>query len=924
MAQRKVTQIIFIIFLLNPHAGVSQSNDQVFVGTRPLGMGGTFVALADDGNTIYWNPAGLPGLRRHEITTTYSNLFGLGIINSYLGYVFPLRDELAVGVDWYYLGYSDDELEYSRSKFNFSFGFQPIRKLSLGTNVKILLNDMSLDGTSYGKSSGIGWDVGLLFSPWQRFRIGIAVYDLTGTSVTYNNSMREEVLGQRFKGGVAWLPMEGVILAIDVDDRWHFGAEYWILNALGIRMGVQQDRKIIDKASSPLIPSFGISFRHKAVRIDYGFEVNPLLFPTHRISLSFQFRPALVSIKSAAIQHAPLFRSLHHYYEDQEFAQVTLKNSAEKDLPVKVSLFVPTMMETPHEEQIVLPAKTTDDYPLGVTFSDNILTSSRATFDNLVQPEVKVVYTQENQEKFAVRKIDPAYVLGRGKINWDEPERIASFVTPEDPVVDQFARYLIQYYNPILKDFLNKSNLGKAIILFDALGTLGVTYSPDLQTPFLQISKDRTAFDTVKYPGELLKVKIGDCDDLTVLYGSLLENLGIATIFLDVFAPGEGHIFLMFDSGVLIEDISSMFLDVHEVAVLDGRVWIPIETTLIGEPFFTAWQQGVFEYHKRKNEGLINEVDIRRAQGEYRPGSIEVAEVPFPELKGVNDLLKTDLKQYGLWLQQIVLQRIQVLKSAGDYYNAGAIYLEFSRLTEALEMFNTALNMNPGFPDAQNSLGVVYTMKGNYEQAMDYYERALELFPNHPGYKLNIAITNFLQGNKTLAKQEYDEAVKLDSRFTGELDLLLGLKKGKDLPTAKQIAEQTGKLPEVTLADELELSSALETIEKKDEQPISLPIDKATLTYRKTKAKSDNSVGLVFARRGNLRMAVEFFEKAHSADPEKIDYLINLTLAHYLQGQYAAALKGYEQIIRSNPELGYQLKFIESRGQEKPRIKRFE
>ena len=27
-----------------------------FVGTRPLGMGGAFIAVADDGNTITWNP----------------------------------------------------------------------------------------------------------------------------------------------------------------------------------------------------------------------------------------------------------------------------------------------------------------------------------------------------------------------------------------------------------------------------------------------------------------------------------------------------------------------------------------------------------------------------------------------------------------------------------------------------------------------------------------------------------------------------------------------------------------------------------------------------------------------------------------------------------------------------------------------------
>ncbi|MBT4055300.1 MAG: hypothetical protein HOE74_09215, partial [Candidatus Marinimicrobia bacterium] len=54
-----------------------QQYDQLFVGTRPLSMGGAFIAVADDANTISWNPAGLPGLRRTEFTTTYADLYAM-------------------------------------------------------------------------------------------------------------------------------------------------------------------------------------------------------------------------------------------------------------------------------------------------------------------------------------------------------------------------------------------------------------------------------------------------------------------------------------------------------------------------------------------------------------------------------------------------------------------------------------------------------------------------------------------------------------------------------------------------------------------------------------------------------------------------------------------------------------------------------
>ena len=90
---------IFIIGLVASLLCI-QGQDQLFVGTRPLSMGGAFIAVADDGNTITWNPAGLPRLRRTEFTTTYADLYVMGITQSYIGIVRPFGDKLALGMDW--------------------------------------------------------------------------------------------------------------------------------------------------------------------------------------------------------------------------------------------------------------------------------------------------------------------------------------------------------------------------------------------------------------------------------------------------------------------------------------------------------------------------------------------------------------------------------------------------------------------------------------------------------------------------------------------------------------------------------------------------------------------------------------------------------------------------------------------------------
>ena len=69
-----------------------------------------------------------------------------------------------------------------------------------------------------------------------------------------------------------------------------------------------------------------------------------------------------------------------------------------------------------------------------------------------------------------------------------------------------------------------------APILFDALGVHGLVYNIDLETPFLDIADDKSAFDTVKYPGDI-RDKIGDRDDLTALFGSLMANLELRLCF---------------------------------------------------------------------------------------------------------------------------------------------------------------------------------------------------------------------------------------------------------------------------------------------------------------------------------------------------------------------------------------------------------
>jgi len=899
---------------------ITLGQDQLFVGTRPLSMGGAFVAVANDANTITWNPAGLPGLRRTEFTTTVADLYAMGISQRYLAFVKPLlSDRFAVGMDWSSVGFDDKELGYSENKLNFAFGFEVHKKFSLGATLKYLFRDMTLDGTSYGKSSGIGYDVGLLITPLKNLRMGIGFYDLGGTQVSYKDKTSETILGQAFKLGISYMPFDGLTLAADFGDRYHLGAEYVLANRLSFRAGMQQDYS----GDEPImVPSAGTSIKFKSLIVEYGYEIHPYLEPTHRISFALQLSPAVVSITTTLIAHNPIFRSLHRYYESEPFVKVGLKNISDADLPVDVSLFVPTMMDNPHSETITLPPKSEEEYDIGVSFSSDVLTSKKATFDNLVQPEVKVSYKQGGEAKLAQKKMESSYVLGKGKLTWSNPDMIACYVTPADAIVDKFARSFIQYYTPVLNDYFGRSNLGRGIILYDALGTHGLVYNIDLETPFLDIADDKSAFDTVKYPGDMLRDKIGDCDDLTTLYGSLMGNLGIETMFLDVFKPGAGHIFLMFDSGVKPDEVGKYFLDETEVVVLNDKVWIPIEATLVGKPFFSAWKQGSLKYNEMKSENFVNEISVKEASAKYLAGSHITPDMPMPEIDGINKLLKEDIKQYGMWLEQIVYNTVgNKLDAAEDYYDAGVKYMEFGRYKEAMSMLETAINMKPVFPDAVNTLGVCYTKKEEYEKAIEFYEKALEQSGEHAGYLLNIAITHFMTGNKGLAKQKYDEVVLLDPVFAGKLDKVFGAAKAS-------LAGSVSEKPKLEISDDLEAelaagsSKGLVEVAKapKDVKADDLP----QLPIRKVRARSDNTVGVTFARLGNYSMAIDYFRKAIEKDPDELDYKIHLSVSLYRMYRYDEALDYYEEVKRKKPELVTQLDFIESMGEITPKFRKFD
>ena len=84
---------------------------------------------------------------------------------------------------------------------------------------------------------------------------------------------------------------------------------------------------------------------------------------------------------------------------------------------------------------------------------------------------------------------------------------------------------------------------------------------------------------------------------------------------------------------------------------------------------------------------------------------------------------------------------------------------------KAIEHYTEAINLNPEFPDAYNSLGTVHEKKGEIHEAIEAYSRAIELKPRLFELYNNRANAYSRKDDFTRAIQDYDKAIELNPQF---------------------------------------------------------------------------------------------------------------------------------------------------------------
>lgn len=173
--------------------------------------------------------------------------------------------------------------------------------------------------------------------------------------------------------------------------------------------------------------------------------------------------------------------------------------------------------------------------------------------------------------------------------------------------------------------------------MFSAMNGAELKYVKDPATPARSVS-----LDTVQFARETLLTRAGDCDDLSVLYASLLESVGVETAFLLV----PGHVLLAVSAGVPPDATERVTMEGKRLIVHEGKAWLPIETTALGKTFREAWSLGTAAVERaRKDKSELIVVETRAGWSTYPPAALPRAAGlaiarPDPKKSGTADEVK--------------------------------------------------------------------------------------------------------------------------------------------------------------------------------------------------------------------------------------------------------------------------------------------
>ncbi len=317
-----VAVIIFTLLLFGSQSFAQNIHDsagtagaaflKIEPGSRPVGMGGAFTGLANDINTIFWNPAGLTSVQTRELTAMQHFSF-VDINNQSIGYAQPAK-RFVWGAS--FLGsFTEIERRVGPSETpdstvtvgGFATGLSIAYPLgsstAIGGSAKLISQQLDIQNI-YGIAADLGLITRLLDD---HLGIGLTVQNagvLSGgenlpmalrAGFAYRTWKESEMEGKEaMQPSELWtLVADAHLPLIDANPSFHLGIERWFYDAVAARIGYRIG--LNENPSDGL--SIGIGVRRRGLdslanigfQFDYAFVPDAFIGNSHRISVITRF-----------------------------------------------------------------------------------------------------------------------------------------------------------------------------------------------------------------------------------------------------------------------------------------------------------------------------------------------------------------------------------------------------------------------------------------------------------------------------------------------------------------------------------------------------------------------------------------------------------------------------------------------------------
>ena len=312
------------------------------VGARALGMGGAYVAHADDVTAGYWNVSGLDAVTQPEAAYMHAERFDGAVSFDYAAVAYPLTDRSTLALSFVRSAVDDiantlDAYDPATGQLNpdnvtlFSAADNALYvsyarglgdRLSVGASAKVVRRGVGDFASAWGYSLDLGAQADL-----GRVRVGVNLQDAFGMVQSWSVDaarfaeveeasrpvgLTEVVLPVARLGASTVVPLSddvGLTLATDLDlafdgqranainagdvsFRPRLGGELSYRDVLAFRAGIA-DVATSESFGTQLTPTVGAGVQLGGLAVDYGFGdfggLASELGYSHRVSLAYRF-----------------------------------------------------------------------------------------------------------------------------------------------------------------------------------------------------------------------------------------------------------------------------------------------------------------------------------------------------------------------------------------------------------------------------------------------------------------------------------------------------------------------------------------------------------------------------------------------------------------------------------------------------------